>query len=119
MIFHGIEFWLGVRFIHKFVDVSRKMILSHGDPKQNLKTNCPICPNIQDFGQYFHGWPTLIRIVRPKKRKIGLETVLGVKIQQSRKEVRQAIQQIRFRFGSEGEIRGIISIQPSADFSTF
>ena len=41
------------------------------DPKQNLKTNCPICPNIQDFGQYFHGWPTLIRIVMPEKRIFG------------------------------------------------
>ena len=41
------------------------------DPKQNLKTNCPIYPNIQDFGQYFHGWPTLIRIVMPEKRIFG------------------------------------------------
>ena len=59
------------------------------DPKQNLKTNCSICPNIQGFGQkYFHGWPTLIRIVRPEKGTLCRQkrNKMIFKIQQSGSE---------------------------------
>ena len=59
------------------------------DPKQNLKTNCSICPNIQGFSQkYFHGWPTLIRIVRPEKGTLCRQkrNKMIFKIQQSGSE---------------------------------